>query len=1572
MKTSLIPSRLLAEIIAVIVATEAALILAMPTIAARLPDMQAGRLNTVLLVLIAAPALYWRCMSGVRRAAAAHWHSSHADTAALSHRRQRRAAIAMTAAAQALGLLLTAAAVGWMMARTDAESALRFERQVERIDSEIARRFQLPVYGMKGARGVYAANGDVVSRAQFHAYVESRNLAAEFPGMRGFGFIQRVQRDELDRFVASERADDAADFAVKTHGDARDLYIVKYIEPLLPNQPVSGLDLGADAMRRASIERAVQTGEPTLTGSLNLRYSSERGPGFLYLLPVYRSGAKVDSPTARSAALVGLIYAPIFAGDLLAGVADVADRALDIELMASDGQGTERSVFSAAASAIAGAARQSGRREDPPEAVFAATRSLVVGGSRMTLRARTTPVFEAQIERRRPIYVGVGGALLSLLLALTVWSLASARLRGTTLARRMTGELARQRQRLENILDGTRAATWEWDVPGNSIQLNERWADMLGLGHDALAPLSARQALDRIHPDDRARFNAELKRHFAAEIDQFECELRLRHHLGHWIWVLSRGSILERAADGSPVLMAGTHTDITTRKQAEDDLHRSHALLQAIIENLPCGLSVFDADLRLQAHNRQFRTMMDLPDRLFDAEAVTFETIVRHSKDRGDYRTDGLGAPPEQIVERARRPVAHHFEQFTVGRMLDIRGAPLPLGGFVRTYTDVTDRKRAEAIVRDSEHLMRLVTDIIPGRIVYWDAALRLKFANKAFFDRFGGSMAESAGRDAVGVLGAAWVASSAGPVGAVLRGEPQSFEREERSADGVAQHGLTHMVPDWRDGVVHGFIALRLDISLAKRAEHELREANHALAFERDRAEQANLAKGQFLANMSHEIRTPMNAILGMLRLLQNTALTLRQLDYASKAERAARALLDLLNEILDFSKVEAGKMTLDPRTFSPEQLLCDLSVILSASLGDKPVEVVFDIDPALPRRLLGDDMRLQQVLVNLGGNAIKFTTLGEVVVQVRVVGIEADRCRLGFAVRDTGIGVAPEQQQHVFSSFAQAESSTTRRFGGTGLGLSISQCLVGLMGGRIELQSAPGIGSTFSFELDLPVVDAHADAGTERPLQALIVDDNAAARAALAALATSLGWVADVAAGGRDAIELMRARIARGMPYQAVFIDWQMPDLDGWQTTARLREIAAADAPPLLLMVTAHGREKLAERPAEEQALLDGFLVKPVTATMLRNAVLQAGSGRHALTRPARRPRLAGTRLLVVEDNPNNQQVAKELLEDEGAHVSLAVDGAEGVAAVAAADPPFDAVLMDVQMPVMDGYTATARIRQGLGLADLPIIAMTANAMPSDRAACRAAGMNDFVGKPFDLDNLVLTLRRHLGGSAPVCAATAFDAKPSEAPAPALLAEASRRGIELEDAVTRLGGSMDLWARTARSFSNQLGGLADGFASSLDAGAAGDAARSMHTLKGLASMLGIDALTELAAQVEVALQAADAAVSTSDLRTRVLDLIARTRVDIDELLAVHRSLAPAAAPGARDETGLLHDLEGVARLLAAADMAATDRFAEVQYAHDVHWTEELHPLGEAIAALDFERALLECNTLTRRLVAA
>ncbi|HEY8024355.1 MAG TPA: response regulator [Burkholderiaceae bacterium] len=643
-----------------------------------------------------------------------------------------------------------------------------------------------------------------------------------------------------------------------------------------------------------------------------------------------------------------------------------------------------------------------------------------------------------------------------------------------------------------------------------------------------------------------------------------------------------------------------------------------------------------------------------------------------------------------------------------------------------------------------------------------------------------------------------------------------------------------------------------------------ETRAAHADLLRAKDQALEAGRAKSDFVANMSHEIRSPMNAVLGMLQLLQNTPMDLRQRDYAGKAESAARALLGLLNDILDFSKIESGKLLLDSHIFSLDKLLRDLSAILSGNVGSKQVELLFNIDSALPDRMIGDGMRIQQVLLNLCGNAVKFTEQGEVELCVRLERRIDSALHVVFSIRDTGIGISDEHRQRLFEGFSQAEASTARRFGGTGLGLTISQRLVRLMGGELRVESELGRGSVFEFSVTLQAVAPEAEAedggSRMRELECLVVDDNPSAREVLAAMACSFGWRVDTVENGRDAVTAVAKRAAE-QPYDVLFVDWRMPDLDGWETSRQIRQLAVQGAAvPLIIMVTAYERELLAQKQAsmEETGLLDGMLAKPFTASTLFNAVLEVRVGLRssAIIEPSPSlGRLHGLHLLLVEDNPLNQQVALELLKHEGAVVELADCGQSAIDLLQRSDQALPhLILMDIQMPVMDGHQATRAIRAQLGPLAPPIVAMTANAMEADREAARDAGMVDHIGKPFDLTRLVALILHHsnrTGSEAAVPAQLADTATPplQGATAPSDLPE-----IDSAAALGRLGGTLPLYLKVLRSFSDELMSMAGELNASLQQQRVDSALPVLHTLKGLAGTVGAMQLAALATATEKA----------------------------------------------------------------------------------------------------------------------
>jgi signal transduction histidine kinase/CheY-like chemotaxis protein len=675
------------------------------------------------------------------------------------------------------------------------------------------------------------------------------------------------------------------------------------------------------------------------------------------------------------------------------------------------------------------------------------------------------------------------------------------------------------------------------------------------------------------------------------------------------------------------------------------------------------------------------------------------------------------------------------------------------------------------------------------------------------------------------------------------------------------------------------------LEAHVAERTT-ELQVTNAALQLRTVEAEAANRAKADFLANMSHEIRTPMNGILGLAYLLEQRQLDADSADLVRKIRNAGRSLQAIINDILDLSKIEAGRLEIEQVPFSLSDVLDNLASIMAASAGDKDVELT--IAPAPPvGQLVGDALRLEQVLINLTGNAIKFTARGAVSIGLSLLEHSDNHAVLRFAVTDTGIGIPADKLQHIFSAFSQADTSTTRRFGGSGLGLTICRYLVEHMGGEIGVNSEPGKGSEFWFTIAFDCVPAgQSEPAALSNLDVLVVDDSDLSRENIALMARGLGWRASQAASGERALECMRERRRAAAGFDALLLDWQMPGMDGMQLAQSIRDSYPDDQQPLLMMVTAYARDELLRHP--KIALVDGVLTKPVTSSCLYNAMARAqqqrgGESEHVSARPASQ-RLTGVRVLVTDDSDINREVALRILGAEGAAVSLASNGREAVDWLQQNPDAVDIVLMDVQMPVLDGYEATRLLRQQPRFAGLPIVALTAGAFKSQQDEARDAGMDAFVAKPFNVDELMEVVGRMAR------------ARPQPAPAPAAPAPIPGQAEAAALPGLDLARALRVWKEPAH-YSAILGRFIGDYhdvADRLDSVLAAEGAAGMdsitHQLKGVAGNLALPEVARLAAQLQVVVaHGGDAA-----------ELIAALRAAMDTLQASAAQLAAQAAANA------------------------------------------------------------------------
>ncbi len=696
----------------------------------------------------------------------------------------------------------------------------------------------------------------------------------------------------------------------------------------------------------------------------------------------------------------------------------------------------------------------------------------------------------------------------------------------------------------------------------------------------------------------------------------------------------------------------------------------------------------------------------------------------------------------------------------------------------------------------------------------------------------------------------------------------------------------------------------------LVEQQTRTLRDTNSNLELALTKSESATRAKSSFLSNMSHEIRTPMNAVLGLTYLLEKTVLQSDQRDLVRKIIVAGHSLLGIINDILDVSKIEAGRLEVEHVPFRLSAVLENVVNVTAPAIGDKDVELVVGFNDVGVEHLYGDALRLEQILTNLTSNAIKFTARGEISIHVSVVSEIGDKVMLRFAVTDSGIGIPPERQQDIFQAFTQEDTSTTRRYGGTGLGLTICRHLVQLMNGEIGVTSEPGKGSQFWFMLPFQAMPpAAVQLPADGPLCVLVADDNATARAMLSDTIKSMGWQVDVVESGQDAVSKTMTRLRHNLYYDLYLLDWKMPGMDGLAAARAIREASSPQGqPPIVIMVTAHARDEVLNAPDAE--MVDAVITKPVTPSTLYNTIIHVRRHRSETkdrgnneaapqASTARDDRITGVRVLVVDDSEINREVAKRILEADGAEVFAAADGQEAVDWLRERPQGVDLVLMDIQMPVMDGYTATHEIRDTLQLRELPVIALTAGAFKAQQEAAMAAGMNGFLSKPYNVEQIISVVRQHIAHlsadelerrrNAPAAypSATVSTVFPSATVNVETVGSAAASAQDLSGIDVAVGleawGSEDIYRKFLGKFAEQYGKTGSDILAHLQAEELPQAKTLAHKLRGSAGTLAVIDVHRLAGELEGLLSGA---ASASDCTVKAAELdaaltIARRAID-------------------------------------------------------------------------------------------
>jgi PAS domain S-box-containing protein len=682
-------------------------------------------------------------------------------------------------------------------------------------------------------------------------------------------------------------------------------------------------------------------------------------------------------------------------------------------------------------------------------------------------------------------------------------------------------------------------------------------------------------------------------------------------------------------------------------------------------------------------------------------------------------------------------------------------------------------------------------------------------------------------------------------------------------------------------DAVDYEFCSFIRDISERREREQSLMAANV-------RAEAANVAKSEFLANMSHEIRTPMSAIIGMAYLALRTDLSPKQQDYVGKIHRAALSLLGIINDILDFSKIEAGKLDVEEIPFFLDDVLANVASVTSQKAADKQLEYLFHVPHTIPRHLVGDPLRLGQVLINLVNNAVKFTERGELELScTRVDDAEPGRVKLRFAVRDTGIGMTEAQKSKLFRAFSQADGSTSREYGGTGLGLSISQQLVNLMGGSIAVETELDVGSTFHFDLEF-ALSGLPERVTVMPAalndaKVLLVDDSAIATDIMVEALQTMPLRVATARSGAEAEQLVLEADAKGDPYKLVMTDWQMPGMDGIELARRINQNRALVDAPAMVLITAFGREEVQQEA--EAAGIRGFLFKPIGQSVLVDTLVSMFAPAHTTPREdgGGQSRDYAVRVLLVEDNQVNQQIAMELMGVQGISVDIASTGHQALEKLTTAGPDaYGLVLMDLEMPQMDGHEATIEIRKDARFDKLPIIAMTAHALSEIRERCLREGMQDYITKPVDPEKLYNTMARWLGHSMPSRVERASGREPAKLPGLTV--------IDSSFGLRHVAGNTELYVQLLDRFRESQRHAYEDMKRDFDAGQYDEASKRAHTLRGVAGNIGARDLQAVAQAVEESLRAPEVDGARVSQRIDMLGLSLHAVVEaVDHYFATH-----------------------------------------------------------------------------------
>ena len=1387
--------------------------------------------------------------------------------------------------------------IGWSVSRSQLldQEFDRFQIRVGQISSEVRQRVLTYERALMAARAFLMAEPGA-DRQTWRTFVEQLAIQRSYPGITGIGLIAYVPAENMPAFLAATRADGAPEFEIRPKGERPDYFPIRYIEPIELNRESLGYDIGSDALRRTIALESRDNGAATLVPRLIRVQDPIENSAVLFLLPVYRPGASLDSVTERRAALIGWVYAPFRIDDVLAGLVHPESADVDFDIRDVEMPAAPQPLYDADPVEHA---------DDPRyREAFKQDEVVIVGGRTWKIHFVSRPAFDRNSDRSKHVFILLGGLCISGLMFGITRSLATTRASAFALAEKMTEQLRLQ----ERALNSSNAGV----VITDSLRPDDP-VIYVNPAMEKISGYSAAEFLGRncrfLQGDEQQAPALERLREALAAGTSCQVILRNRRKNGELFWNQLTVSPVRDDA-GQVTHFVGIAEDITERKRSEDALRASEEQFRSLVETSGTVIVGLRADHTIFEWNRAAH-------RTF---GYTREEMIGQNYFQRLLPPDHHAEMERQLKVVLAGAAVHNYQTpgiecnqcistllWNMTRVVDAEGRVI---GVMAIGQDITEREQAEAEVRRTaqvlqsqnrrqsalaglelainqqheletllQRIVAIVNELMPATggasIILWDAQREAFTVSASSIPGQEPNLGVQRVRPAGGA--SRWIVDRREPmIVSDIREDPFTANQLLSEFGLRAYAGVPLLAEGQPCGVLYAMEReprqySREDIEflsgLAHRAAMAITKVRlyQSLQEAKNSAEAASRAKSDFLANMSHEIRTPMNGIIGMTELALETPLNPEQRAYLSAVSHSAEDLLAIINDILDFSKIEAGKFELHPQAFHFRDALGLSLKTLGVRACQKGLELTLHVAPEVPDELVGDLVRLRQVFINLVSNAIKFTEHGEVNVDVRLADAidAAAPSRLHFCISDSGIGIPPDQQQEIFLAFEQGDNSITRRYGGTGLGLSISSRLVAMMEGKIWVESEVGRGSHFHFTAGFDLSAGPATRGPSPDLNrldrlpVLVVDDNATNRQIVTEMLTNWGMRPCGVPDAHSALRELTRASSLGQPYNLVILDALMPGQNSFSLANQLCRHSELQGAIIMMLSSADCAEDVACCHALG---ISSYLTKPISQSELFDAVASAIFPRQD-TRIT--PVLPGPgplavrplRVLIVEDNPVNRELAVALMTSLGHQVETVTDGHAVLAVLDKSE--FDVVLMDVQMPGLDGLEASREIRRREQMGRrkgfppqrrVPIIALTAHAMKEDREACLAAGMDEYVAKPIRRAELLAALHR-------LC--------PPEAEGNTALADPSEPVFERAKFLGEINGDTQLLRKLAAVYFEHTPGLLQTIQTAVASGQMPELQRAAHTLKGSLTQFLARPATRIANRLEEAAREGDKSVA-------------------------------------------------------------------------------------------------------------